>query len=310
MMSFPYGPLSRSLDAFAEISNRSNVVGQRDMIEHPTAPAPRGIGSFVSPAAIIVAALTAATIALIRPYVEASTENTALVALFISVTATTSSSIYKACVGEITNGYRGRRWRSILFAGFLAGLAACLLGIGAASSAELAIGKEPSISPNGTPIIPISTPPPPSPPPSPPPPPPPSRLISYYEDSDGDKLGSGNPGKYERGSHPVGWVEQSGDKCPDISGSLEYEGCLRPNGLLIWYFSDVDHDLIGDSIETGSPTQYERGSQPVGWVEQSGDNCPIVPNLDQKDNDHDGQGDACEDMGNHLSIGSDLASAF
>lgn len=254
------------------------------MTEQPTAPNHRGIGSFVSPTAIIVAALAAATIAFIRPYLEASTENTVLVATFISVATTTSKGIYQAWVGKITNGYRGRRWKSILFAGLLAGLAACLLGIGGASGAELAMGKEPSISPNGTQIIPIS-----------PPPPPP--LISYYYDSDGDKLGSGNPVEYERGSQQLGWVERSGDKCPDIPGPLEYEGCPPPkNRPLIWYFSDVDRDGIGDVIETASPTQYEQGFQPFGWVEQAGDNCPFVPNPDQKDNDRDGRGDACEDM--------------
>jgi hypothetical protein len=26
-----------------------------------------------------------------------------------------------------------------------------------------------------------------------------------------------------------------------------------------------------------------------------------VPNPDQKDNDHDGQGDVCEDIGDHLA---------
>jgi len=157
--------------------------------------------------------------------------------VFLSVATTTSKSIYTACAEKITKGYRGRRWRSILFAGLLAGLAACLLGIVGISGAELAIGKEPSISPNGAQVIPIS----PSPamgeepsispngtqgiPSSPPPPPP---LISYYYDSDGDGFGSGDPVKYERGSQPFGWVEQSGDKCPDRPGSVELQGCPEP----------------------------------------------------------------------------------
>lgn len=63
--------------------------------------------------------------------------------------------------------------------GVLAGLAACVLGIGGVSGAELAMGKEPSISPQGKPIIPQlttivggpspTTPPPPITPPTPPP---------------------------------------------------------------------------------------------------------------------------------------------
>ena len=199
------------------------------MTEQPTAPkapAPGGIGSLISLPAIIVAALVAATIALIRPYLETSTESTLLVAVLLSVTTTTSKSIYTACVEKITKDHRGRRWRSILVVGLLAGLAACLIGIVGTSGVELAMGKEPSISPNGTQVIPIS-------PPaatgeepviSPPPP----LLISYYYDSDGDKLGSGDPVRYERGSQPFGWVEQSGDRCPDIPGLPEHQGCPEP----------------------------------------------------------------------------------
>jgi hypothetical protein len=198
------------------------------MTEQPTppkAPTHGGIGSLISFSAIIVAALVAATTALIRPYLEASTESTLLVAVFLSVGTTTSKSIYTAYVGKIAKDFRGRRrWRSILLAGLLAGLAACLVGIVGTSAVELATGKEPSISPNGTQVIPIS-----------PPaamggepsisPPAPTTLISFYYDLDGDKLGSGDPVKYERGSQPFGWVEQSGDKCPDIPGSVELQGC-------------------------------------------------------------------------------------
>ncbi len=204
------------------------------MTEQPTAPkapAHEGIGSLISLSAIIVAALVAATAALIRPYLEASTESTLLVAVFLSVATTTSKSIYTACVGKIAKDFRGRRrWRSILLAGLLAGLAACFVGIVGTSAVELALGKEPSISPNGTQVIPIS--------------PPaaiggepsispllPTTLISYYYDFDGDKLGSGDPVKYERGSQPFRWVEQSGDKCPDILGQSEHQGC-PPNPCL------------------------------------------------------------------------------
>jgi hypothetical protein len=209
------------------------------MTEQPTAPkapAPGGIGSLISLPAIIVAVLVAATTALIRPYLETSTESTLLVAVFLSVTTTTSKSIYTAWVGKITKDYQGRRrWRSILVAGLLAGLAACLVGIVGTSGVELAMGKEPSISPNGTQVIPISPPaatgeePVISPPPSP--------LISYYYDSDGDKLGSGDPVRYERGFQPFGWVEQSGDRCPDIPGLPEHQGCPEPPppGCLVGY---------------------------------------------------------------------------
>ena len=63
------------------------------MTEQPTAPkapAHGGIGSLISLSAIIVAALVAATTALIRPYLETSIENTVLVAMFISAATTMS----------------------------------------------------------------------------------------------------------------------------------------------------------------------------------------------------------------------------
>jgi hypothetical protein len=66
------------------------------------------------------------------------------------------------------------------------------------------------------------------------------------------------------------------------------------------YYSDIDGDLIGDTIggEAGqfSPANYIRGSQPHGWVESGGDNCIYVPNPDQRDSDRDNLGDACEEI--------------
>jgi hypothetical protein len=252
----------------------------------PQAPDQGETRSFLSPAAIIVAALAAATTALLRPIVEASTENAVLVAVLLSVATTTSTAVYKAGVEKITQGYRGRRWRPPLFAGLLAGLAACLLGISVVSGAELAIlGKEPSISPNGTSIIPYIVG---GPPPS-------GQLISYYRDEDGDGVGAGPPAgpptqQYKRGSQPPGWVEKGGDKCPDTKGLLQYEGCLTPPGQLISYYEDTDRDGVG----AGPRMQYTRDSQPPGLVERSGDNCPFVSNPDQKDTNVNGLGDACE----------------
>jgi hypothetical protein len=168
-------------------------------------------GSLVSPAAIIVGALVAATTALLRPFAEASTENAVLVAVLLSTATTTSKGVYTVLVDKFKHGYRDRRWKPLLLAGPLAGLAACLIGISVISGAELAIGKVPSILPNGTPIISpalIS-----------------SYYNSYYFDADGDGLGSGNPVDYERGSQPPGWVQRSRDKCPEIPGPPENDGC-------------------------------------------------------------------------------------
>src|SRR5215208_2710376 len=219
-------------------------------------------GSVFNPAAIIVAALVAATTALLRPFVEASTENAVLVATLLSVATTTSNAVYTALVDKVKHGSTDTRWRPLLLAGPLAGLAACLIGISVVSGAELAVGKEPSILPNGTPIIsPALI---------------PSYYDSYYYDADGDGLGSGNPVGYERGSQPPGWVQKSGDKCPDRPGPPENAGCPStppPPTVLIFYYFDYDDDGVG--AEPPPAQQHKRGSQPPRWVEQNGDNCPF-----------------------------------
>jgi hypothetical protein len=237
-------------------------------------------GSLVSPAEIIVAALVAATTALLRPFVEASTESAVLVAVLLSTATTTSKGVFTALVDKIKHGSTDKRWRPLLLAGPLAGLAACLIGISVVSGTELALGKEPSILPNGTPII------------------SPALISSYYDsyyfDADGDTLGSGNPVDYERGSQPPRWVQKSGDECPDIPGTPENAGCPPPI-LLISYYFDEDNDGVG--AEPPPAQQYQRGYQPLGWVERNGDICPKVHNPDQDrtdNNPHNGVPDACE----------------
>src|SRR5215218_5770653 len=226
-------------------------------------------GSSVSPAAMIVAALVAATTALLRPFVEASTENAVLVAVLLSVTTTTSTAVFTALVDKVKHGSTDTSWkplwRPLLFAGPLAGLAACLIGLSVVSGAELALGKEPSILPNGTPIIPLT-------------------LVSYYVDADGDGLGAGNPVGYERGSQPPGWVQKSGDKCPDIPGPPEppeNAGCPStppPPTVLILYYFDEDGDGVGAEPPLAPlAQQHKQGSQPPSWVAQKGDNCPLHP---------------------------------
>lgn len=239
-------------------------------------------GSLVSPKAIFVGALVAATTALLRPFVEASTESAVLVAVLLSVATTTSTAVFTAWVDKVKHASQNTRWkplwRPLLFAGPLAGLAACLIGLSVVSGTELALGKEPSILPNGTPIIPLA-------------------LVSYYFDADGDNLGSGNPVDYEQGSQPPRWVQKSGDKCPDTPGPPEYEGCPfpppPPQPVLIFYYFDHDSDGVG--AEPPPAQQHKQGSQPKGWVKQKGDECPLDPLKLKADLDTnlDGVPDAC-----------------
>jgi hypothetical protein len=225
--------------------------------EAPEAPNDRGTESFISFPAIIVAALAAATVAVIRPYLETSIENTVLVAMFISVATTMSTAIYKAGVEKITSGYGGRtwmsrRWISILLAGLLTGLFACFVGIGGVSGAEVAMGKEPSIlAPLSPPIsAPLSD--------------SDHPILDYYEDVDHDGLGTGKPEQHERGKQRPGWVDNNRDQCPLQPGSSENAGCPPPN-----YYEDVDHDSLG----AGPP--HPQGQQLLGWVDNNRDQCPV-----------------------------------
>jgi hypothetical protein len=225
--------------------------------EAPEAPNDRGTGSFISFPAIIVAALGAATVAVIRPYLETSTENTVLVAMFLSVATTMSTAIYKVGVEKIASGYRGRtwisrRWISILLAGLLTGLFACFAGIGGVSGAEVAMGKEPSIlAPLSAPIsAPLSA--------------PDRPILDYYEDMDHDELGTGKPEQHEQGKQRPGWVDNNRDQCPLQPGPLENAGCPALN-----YFEDVDQDMLG-----AGPRQPQ-GQQPLGWVDNDRDQCPV-----------------------------------
>ena len=139
----------------------------------PGAPNQRRSEPILSLAAIIAAGLASATAAIIRPYFDFGSYEVVLGAAFTSTVITTTSAIYKCCFE------RGRRWRAFLLVGLLAGLVVCFLGIASVSAAELAVGKTPSIAPEGKEIVPLSeiipqfTSPPPSPPPSNPSKPPP-----------------------------------------------------------------------------------------------------------------------------------------
>ncbi len=110
-----------------------------------------------------------------------------------------------------------------------------------------------------------------------------------------------------------------GDAC-EISSSIDGDGDTLPDDLEEGVFHtdptlpDTDHDGLRDDVEVNGPT-YMGGDGPLNpdidgdgicdgpatvtdictaGPNGTGDNCPIVSNADQADEDGDGRGDKCE----------------
>ncbi len=140
------------------------------------------------------------------------------------------------------------------------------------------------------------------------------RQDTYYADFDED--GYGDPNETILGCViPEGYVDNALDNCPDRfstdlsdldgdgigdacdpdddgDGVDDGQDCSPRNpdqSSGATYYADFDRDGFGDPS-----TFITACNQPAGYVIDSTDNCPSVPNPNQTDVDGDGIGDACD----------------
>lgn len=124
----------------------------------------------------------------------------------------------------------------------------------------------------------------------------------FYRDVDGDGYGNADD-VLEALSPPDGYVNRAQD-CDDTNITI-YPGAKEAfdsvdnncNGQIDEgfternYYKDADRDGYGDPNDKINAVE-----RPEGYVANKTDNCPDVANVNQRDSDEDGLGDACDEF--------------
>ncbi|MBI5267929.1 MAG: putative metal-binding motif-containing protein [candidate division Zixibacteria bacterium] len=125
-----------------------------------------------------------------------------------------------------------------------------------------------------------------------------TQSVVCYVDADGDGFGSAaDPGQDVVGSCGAGYALTNSD-CDDSHSDIHPGATEIVADGIDQNCDGVDNitcyaDPDGDGFGIRNSRQVFAGTCGVGYVYDSSDNCPLAPNPDQADANHDGIGDAC-----------------